>query len=141
MLEARVVRAYATNYPYLFNAVNKYFFAEMKPYMIGEVQRRCPRDKGTLINSINGKVRDDQLSIGTNVEYAPHVEYGTKPHIITVKSAKVLTNGKSFFGKTVQHPGTAAQPFMRTALDDNRRHLVTRWRQLFRKTFRTAGKL
>ncbi len=55
--------------------------------------------------------------VGTPVDYAPHVEFGTVAHTITVKNAKVLSNGKKFFGKTVKHPGTNAQPFLRPAMD------------------------
>ena len=52
--------------------------------------------------------------VGTAVEYAPYVEFGTMAHTITAKG-KGLSDGKSFFGKTVKHPGTAAQPFLRPA--------------------------
>lgn len=34
-------------------------------------------DTGRLRNSINYLVRDDEVYIGTNVEYAPYVEFGT----------------------------------------------------------------
>lgn len=47
--------------------------------------------------------------ISTNVEYAPHVEYGTAPHIITPKKASRLVwydmQGKHT-AKVVRHPGT-----------------------------------
>ena len=36
-----------------------------------------PVDTGHLRNSINYRVRDDEVYIGTNVEYAPYVEFGT----------------------------------------------------------------
>lgn len=34
-------------------------------------------DTGRLRNSVNYRVRDDEVYIGTNVEYAPYVEFGT----------------------------------------------------------------
>ena len=34
-------------------------------------------DTGRLRNNINYLVRDDEVYIGTNVEYAPYVEFGT----------------------------------------------------------------
>jgi len=46
-----------------------------------------------------------EVWIGTNVEYAPHVEYGTNQ-----------MRKKSF--------GTVAQPFLRPALDNNRKAVV-----------------
>ena len=80
----------------------------------------CPVDQDELRPSIVYKVFTDDAKVGTNVDYAPHVEFGTKAHTIKVKSAKVLTDGKKFFGKVVNHPGTVAQPFLRPALDNNR---------------------
>lgn len=62
------------------------------------------------------------------------LEYGTKPHFISVddsqsggrttkrvnqldkEGASLMINGK-FVGRTVRHPGTAGVPFMRTSLD------------------------
>ena len=49
--------------------------------------------------------------------YGGYLEVGTDPHIITVKTAKVLTDGEDFFGKSVQHPGTDPYPYFRPALD------------------------
>ncbi len=53
-------------------------------------------------------------SIGPTVIYAKFVEYGTQPHVIIAKNAKVLANRKTgqIFGKVVHHPGSRANPFM-----------------------------
>jgi len=51
--------------------------------------------------------------------YGGYIEVGTKPHIITVKNAKVLSDGTSIFGKTVHHPGTNPHPYLKPALDMN----------------------
>jgi len=54
----------------------------------GYAKQRCPVDTGRLRNSITHQVTDDgrTVLIGTNVEYAPYVEYGSstrkpKPYI------------------------------------------------------------
>ena len=49
--------------------------------------------------------KKSEVWIGTNVEYAPHVEYGTNQ-----------MRKKSF--------GTVAQPFLRPALDNNRKEVT-----------------
>jgi len=49
--------------------------------------------------------------------YGGILEVGSAPHLITVKNAKVLTDGKIFFGKTVHHPGTKPHPYFKPALD------------------------
>jgi hypothetical protein len=56
--------------------------------------------------------------------YSGYLETGTAPHVITVKTAKVLTDGKTFFGKSVNHPGTAPQPYFRPAFDMHSQELV-----------------
>lgn len=45
----------------------------------GYAKRACPVDTGRLRNSITHVTMPDEnaVYIGTNVEYAPHVEYGT----------------------------------------------------------------
>lgn len=50
---------------------------------IGQVAERyakakCPVDTGRLRNSITHETGNDYVYIGTNVEYAPYVELGTR---------------------------------------------------------------
>lgn len=46
----------------------------------GYAKDECPVDTGALRNSISNEVIEDEQAvyIGTNVEYAPYVEYGEK---------------------------------------------------------------
>lgn len=46
-------------------------------------------------------------------------EFGTKPHLIKTKKKKVLAGGGEVFGPVIHHPGQAAKPFLRPALDEN----------------------
>lgn len=50
---------------------------------------------------------------------APFLEFGTTSHTIELKRGekKSLSDGRTFFGKSIRHPGTPAQPFMRPAFD------------------------
>ncbi len=72
----------------------------------GEAKTRCPVDTGNLRQSITHKVNDAEASvrIGTNVEYAAHVEFGTikmntqpylRPALLENKQAigKILGSG------------------------------------------------
>lgn len=43
----------------------------------GYAQLKCPADTGNLRNSITHKTSKDEMVVGTNVEYAAYVEYGT----------------------------------------------------------------
>ena len=46
----------------------------------GYAKDNCPVDTGRLRNSISNKTVGDTVYIGTNVEYAPYVEYGDHMH-------------------------------------------------------------
>ena len=59
-----------------------------------EAQRLVPVDTGRLRASINVKREYLSKVIGTNVEYATDVEYGSGPHEIVAKNKKVLANKK-----------------------------------------------
>ena len=43
----------------------------------GYAKKLCPVDNGTLRNSITHQVDDNDVLIGSNLEYAPYVELGT----------------------------------------------------------------
>lgn len=65
------------------------------------------------------RTKPNEISVGntTLIDYAVHVFYGTKPHEIKPKRAKAL---KTPYGyrKKVNHPGTKANPYLETALDN-----------------------
>lgn len=46
----------------------------------GYAKEQCPVDTGRLRNSISHKAEGSDVYIGTNVEYAPAVEYRDIPH-------------------------------------------------------------
>lgn len=61
-------------------------------------------------------VGDLEGAVGTNVEYASAIELGAPPHVIQVKDAKVLSDGKRIFGRRVNHPGYKGDSFLYWAL-------------------------
>lgn len=84
----------------------------------------APVDTGRLRASIRVERRSVlglrmRWTIGSDVEYAPMVNDGTRPHVIRPKNAKVLrfkVGGQTVFARVVHHPGTRAQPFLDRAL-------------------------
>ena len=86
-----------------------------------EAKKQCPADTGRLRASISSQVESPiEGQVGTNVEYASAVEYGTKPHTIRPKKAKLLVwkdkdSKKIHTAKEVKHPGTKPQPFLEPA--------------------------
>jgi HK97 gp10 family phage protein len=88
-------------------------------YIKAEMESRVPVDTGNLRESIGIKVLSDRVIIGPDAVQAPYaiyVEEGTKPHLIKPKSPggtlRFVIDGQVVYAKSVQHPGTKAQPFI-----------------------------
>ena len=91
----------------------------------GAAKLNCPVDTGNLRSSINHKVDKDELSvkIGTAVEYAPYIEFGTGEFAENGKGRKggwfyVDENGKGHFTR-----GMKPHPFLRPALLENKKQI------------------
>ncbi|MFJ6319704.1 HK97 gp10 family phage protein [Streptomyces californicus] len=86
-----------------------------------EARRRAPVDTGRLRSSIvtrsedRGRIYD--VTVGTNVNYAEHVEYGTAPHRIYPRTKRALYwPGAAHPVAYVDHPGTSPRAFLRPAI-------------------------
>jgi hypothetical protein len=76
------------------------------------VKTSTPVDSGRLRSSIYSEVKPLYGKVGTIVEYAPFVEYGTRPHTIVPKHARALVftvGGETVFAQYVRHPGMQAR--------------------------------
>lgn len=87
-----------------------------------EARRRAPVDTGRLRSSIVSRAETSGRSVGyvvgSNVNYAAAVEYGTAPHVIKPKYKQALYwPGAAHPVAQVNHPGTRAQPFLRPAVE------------------------
>jgi hypothetical protein len=91
-------------------------------------RRYVPVDTNTLRTSIAIRRLDiGRWAVGTPVDYADDVEYGTAPHVITPTNGEFLyfegKDGHLIRKRSVNHPGTPAQPFMRPALNEHKSDL------------------
>ncbi|OKJ06822.1 HK97 gp10 family phage protein [Kitasatospora sp. CB01950] len=90
--------------------------------MVNTAKSLVPVDTGRLRSSIRaipvgGGRFTYTVTVGTNVEYASDVEYGTAPHVILPKNKKALYwKGAAHPVARVNHPGTRPYPFMRPAV-------------------------
>lgn len=94
-----------------------------------EAKQRAPVQTGNLRSSIGSRFKNGGLTgiVEATAAHAAFVEFNTRPHVIRAKRAKFLRfkkGGTYHFRKSVQHPGTTAQPFMRPALDAERPHFI-----------------
>lgn len=110
MASVRAVRKKKTDYPKAFAEVQRRFLPEAGIMVEGQAKALVPVDEGNLKGSINSQVKGEQAIVGTNVDYAPHVEYGTR--------------------------FMRAQPFMRPAIDEKRKDLLRLFQEVFREVFR-----
>lgn len=113
---------------------------------VQEAQKTVPRKTGNLQRNIRpGRVTGSSAEVEARTPYAAAVEFGTKPHIIRPRYAKVLAwggprrlsgrlkkGGKATnFAKVVHHPGTRAQPYLlpaaRKAVQRVQEALVNLW--------------
>ena len=120
--------------------------------MLEEVKQRIPADTGQLRASARITTRGKAGAVSASVKvgnfvawYAHLVEFGTKPHYISVSdqdrgagrgigrrgsanrqetlasistvNRRVLQIGSNFVGPSVYHPGTSPRPFMRPAAE------------------------
>lgn len=99
--------------------------------LLEEVKQNIPVASGALRDSarITSRARGGSVSVSVKVGnrqawYAHLVEFGTRPHVITPKTASALQFG-GVTTKAVQHPGTRARPFMRPSVDARLPEAVT----------------
>lgn len=77
-----------------------------------------PVRTGYLLQNWGFEVGNLQARWYPRANYAPYVEFGTKPHTIRATNKRLLANKKEgkIFGPVVHHPGTTANPFMERIL-------------------------
>lgn len=81
---------------------------------VGYAQDKCPVDTGRLRGSITYEVDGDDCYIGTNVEYAQYVEFGTGIHAESGGRQTPWTY-KDSSGAWRMTNGQQPQPFLRPA--------------------------
>lgn len=82
--------------------------------------QKCPVDDGTLSQSIMIDIEYDKAIIGTNVEYAPYVEFGTGRYAVNGMGRKTpWAYEDPATGETIWTVGQHPQPFLHPALTEN----------------------
>jgi len=112
------------------NSVGKSIIASS--YKIqGEAYKKAPKRTTFLAHSIKVLLRADKLGskIQVGANYGVFVERGTSAHVINAKNKPFLVfqiGGQWIRKRSVMHPGTKAQPFLRPAAEKEFPQLLTR---------------
>lgn len=110
--------------------------------VFSDSQRDVPVDTGELKNS--GHVyqrRGGEWVVEYRADHARPVEEGADPHVIEAKDADALrftSNGEVFYRVRVRHPGQAAQPYLKPAVDNHRFALAENIAVEVQRTFERA---
>lgn len=84
----------------------------------GYAQLNCPVDTGNLRNSIEHRTGSDSMTVGTNVNYAAYVEFGTGRY--SEKGGRmtpwVYKDSEGHWHRT---EGTRPRPYIKPAIADN----------------------
>lgn len=84
-----------------------------------DAKRKCPVDTGQLRASITHEVEGQTGIVGTNVEYAPYVEYGTGIHARDGNGRQTPWSYQRADGKWITTKGQKPQAFLEPALLEN----------------------
>ncbi len=92
-----------------------------------DVQAGTPVDVGRLrsqiTNVVQGSGAETRGIVGTNVKYAPYMEFGTRPHWPPIKALEVWArrHGTTAFvvARAIARRGTAAREMFRKGLEEN----------------------
>ena len=83
----------------------------------GYAKKLCPVDNGTLRNSITHQVDDNDVLIGSNLEYAPYVELGTGKYYPGGRPTPWVY--QDAHGNWHYTHGNRAQPYLKPAVADH----------------------
>lgn len=102
-----------------------------------EAKIKCPVDNGLLRNSITHYIEDnpDELVgvVGTNVEYAPYVEFGTGIYSSLGNGRQDRWKYKDAKGEWHSTIGQHPQPYLQPALEENRRKIEMMFKEQIKK--------
>jgi HK97 gp10 family phage protein len=98
----------------------------------GRAKANAPVDTGRLRGSIATTVDEGRLEarVGSNVNYAPFVEFGTRPHFPPLSAVQPWARRHGFplgragaflVARAISRRGTRAQPFLIPALHNSKR--------------------
>ncbi|WP_202495164.1 hypothetical protein [Streptomyces sp. SID4982] len=99
-------------------AIHDWLADVIGPAILNDARAYAPKKTGRLAESLRSEVQGKVLRVGSlDCNYSTYVEMGTGPHVILPRNKKALYwPGADHPVAKVNHPGTAARPYLRPAL-------------------------
>lgn len=98
-----------------------------------DAKRKCPVDTGQLRASITHEVEGQTGIVGTNVEYAPYVEYGTGIYARDGNGRQTPWSYQKADGKWITTKGQKPQAFLEPALLENENEIFRLFEEAIEK--------
>ena len=108
--------------------------------VMGKAVTKIHNVSGNLANSITYDVMNDGVEIGTNVDYAPYVEYGTGIYAEKGNGRKTSWVFKLPDGTFRRTRGARPRPFLRPALDESISRILGFFRDAIERSIRSGGR-
>lgn len=112
------------------------FIEALADYAEQAMREAAPYRTGRLTNSIQKHTGSLEAKVGPTAEYAPFLEFGTKPHEIKPilsRALKFEANGKIVFAARVRHPGVKPHPFIQAAAQETIEAAPAIWEKIWRE--------
>lgn len=96
--------------------------------VLSQAKALAPSDLRQLAGSLNKQVSAKNAVVGTNIEYAPYVEFGTRPHAAPISALQGWADRHGIpvgaVWMSIKKKGTKAQPFLLPSLTGNIRKII-----------------
>lgn len=116
--------------PDLISAPVQRFLQRSSFSIEAQAKLNSPVDTGRLRSSINTRISGNLAKVGTNLKYAPHVEYGTRPHFPPLAALQPWARRHGFgaggafmVARTIALRGTRATRFFGRAIESNQQNI------------------
>ena len=101
---------------------------ESADIVLSQAKALSPSDMAELRGSLNKQVTAKNAVVGTNAEYAPYVEFGTRPHAAPISALQGWADRHGIpvgaVWQSIKRKGTKAQPYLLPSLTANIRKII-----------------
>ena len=98
-----------------------------------KAKENCPVQTGYLRRSITHEINGNEGIIGTNVEYAPYVEFGTGIFATEGNGRQTPWRYQTADGQWYTTKGHKAEPFLGPALENNKEEILKIFKEAIRE--------